>query len=263
MLRIFSRALSCAILFGSLLPLSGSAATFTPGETIPGLSGDVFTWGSEDSNSTFVAWDNFTGFDGATTPGGILPGTIVSAEQSFVDGATPSDIRFDSFSTITSGGNAYGFNFAPGQPSFQPDFITDVTANVRSGTAGGNNTRIVAQWTTQGAELDYSSILLKTDSDPSGLAPLLSVETERMALGGFGGELVSRLAIWDLTESQDSYELDFNALSNHVSLDRVRFDTFTQSTPFSLVTAIPEPTSFSILAAISGIAFSRRRRTHT
>ncbi|KAA1260153.1 hypothetical protein LF1_26920 [Rubripirellula obstinata] len=263
MLRIFNRTLLCVFLFGSLLTQSVSAAIFTPGEAVPGTTGQVFTWGTEAGNSTFAQWNDFTGFAGATTPGGILPGTVVGASESFDDNTTPSNIRFDSFSTITSGGNAYGFNFAPGLPEFQPDFITDVTANVRSGTSGGNNTRIVAQWTTQGAELDYSSFLLKTSADPAGVSPYLSIETERMTLGGFGGELVSRLAIWDLTESQASYELDFNAASNHVSLDRVRFDTFTQSTPFVAVTAIPEPASFSIMATLTGIAFCRRRRTAT
>jgi hypothetical protein len=255
---ICSRAF--AFTFSCLLIGSAHAEIFVPGQSVPGVRGDVFTWSEGSEHSRFAAWDSFVGFSGATSPGGIAPGTVVGPNASFDDDTTASDLRFDSFSTITSGGNAYGFNFAPGLPASQPEFITDVTANVRSGTSGGDFTRVVAQWQTQGAELNYDSILLKTSEEPDGIAPALSVETERITLGGFGGELVSRVAVWDLGTSQELFELDFNAASNHVSLDRFRVDSLTQSVPFAAVTAIPEPSSIALLLFSCGLGLNRRRK---
>lgn len=243
-----------------LFPAICSADIFTPGSTVSGVRGEVFTWSSGVANSTSAFWDSFHLFPGGTAPGGIAPGTDVAAEVSFADGGIDSDLTFDSFATIVGSGNAYGFNFAPGLPAFQPEFVTDATLNVRSGIAGGSNTRIVAQWRTQGSELDYERLLLRTTPTAEGIAPSLSLETGRSSLGGFGGELVDHMAIWDLTSSQAEFNIDFNADANHMSLDQVRIDSFTQATPFAAVTAVPEPGSLALLSLATGLAANRYRR---
>lgn len=243
-----------------LAPTFCSAAIFAPGDTVPGVQGDVFTWSAGSSHSTFAFWDSFAAFPGGTVPGGIAPDTDIAADLSFANGGISSDLTFDSFATIVGSGNAYGFNFAPGLPAFQPDFITDATLNVRSGTSGGSNTRIVAQWRTQGSELDYDGILLRASATDPGIAPSLSIETGRMSLGGFGGELVDRLAIWDLATSQDEFNIDFNANANHLSLDQVRVDSFTQASAFTSVTAVPEPGSMALLSLTTGVVANRCRR---
>ena len=244
----------------ALVAQSGRGEIFTPGQSVPGVSGDVFTWSLQAPNSTFAFWDTFADFPGGSIPGGIAPGTSPAANSDFSIGDA-STLTFNSFATIVSSGNAYGFNFAPNLPPVQPEFITDAFATVRSGTSGGDHTRIVAQWQTQGTELATESILLSFDAAIEGtVTPTFSIETEREALGGFGGELVSYMAVWDIAGSQDSYRIDFNAQANHMSFDQFRLDTFTQATAFASLTAVPEPGSFAALGLIATSLCLRRRR---
>ena len=253
----------CPLLLVATLAFAnfGWAEIFTPGQSVPGVGGEVFVWDLEQADSTFAFWDTFENFPGGSIPGGIAPGTSPGANSSFSIGDA-STLTFNSFATIISSGNAYGFNFAPNQPPVQPDFITDAFATVRSGTSGGDHTRIVAQWQTQGTELDTDSILLSLDPAVEGtILPTFSLETGREVLGGFGGELVNYMAVWDIGASHEEFRVDFNAQANHMSFDQFRLDTFTQATAFGPLTAIPEPSCFATLAVVSAAFCVRRRRS--
>ncbi len=250
-----------AALHCSARPKAAYAEIYSPGQSVPGLSSDVFHWSQGDADSTFAFWDTFATFPGGSIPGGIAPGISPESNSSYSDGGSPTTLTFNSYGTIVSSGNVYGYNFAPGQPAFQPEFVTNAFATVRSGTSGGNNTRIVAQWQTQGSELDYDSLFLSLDTGSAGtLAPSLSIETGRQSLGGFGGELVNRMAVWDLGSSQDAFRIDFGAQANHMSFDQFRVDTFTQGTSFITPVAVPEPSSLAILGLCAGGMVLRRRR---
>lgn len=252
--RIPLLALTTIVTFGS----SASAELFRPGDTIPDVAGDLFSWDVGDPGSTYSGWDNFS-------LGGGDPNQVPSTYTPDVAGqfGTPSLLRLNSGgSFLTSGGNLYSFAAAQ-----------DFTATVNSGTSGAGTsggasgssfTRIVAQFQTLGTELDYESILLSSDTSAAGsIAPNLLVETGREAQGGFGGSEVKRLAVWDLDSAQESYRIDFVAAGSSLSLDQFSIDTRVQSTPFSSVTAVPEPAGWAGLAAV-GVGFAgwraRRRR---
>lgn len=242
-----------------------SAAVFGPGDAVPNVNGTVFTWSASAANSSFAEWNSFNEYPGGPpigSLGGYGPGTTPAPQSEFAGSGGAPSLIFNSFGTIVSSGNAYGGTFAPA-----PDesvFITDATAIVRSGTDGGDFTRIVAQWDTLGTELDYSSILLSfSTAAPGSIAPSLAIETGRTALGGaFGGAGISYLALWDLSTSQDEFRFDFNAQSTNMSIDNFRVDSFVQSAPFVTPTAVPEPGSFVLLGAVGVAAFAHRRRNN-
>jgi hypothetical protein len=261
MLRSFLAAFSATLLVVS----TSAAAIVGPGDSVPNVNGDVFTWSASAPNSTFALWNSFNNFPGgppAGSVGGYGPGVSPLSQTSFSGGGLPSALTFNSFGAIVSSGNAYGGAFGPvPDPSL---FLTDATATVRSGTDGGDFTRIVAQWETLGSELDYDSILLSlSTAAPGMIAPSMAVETARSTLDGtFGGTGVSYLALWDLPSSQADYRFDFQASSLNMSIDNFRIDSFVQSTPFSTPTAIPEPGSVLLLSSIgvAGLIWRRRRR---
>ena len=249
--RIPLLALTTIVTFGS----SASAELFRPGDTIPQVAGDLFTWNVGDSGSTFSGWDVFNSGDPKSMDPSSPDGPDVSGQF-----GTPHTIRENGGNgAFFTGGNIYSFS-AP----------TDFTATVNSGLLGGSSgssfTRIVAQFRTLGTEADYDSILLSSDTGtPGSIAPNVLVETGRgSAAGGFGGESVDTLAVWDLGEAQESYRLDFNAAGSSMSLDQFFLDTKVQSTAFPSVTAVPEPSGWAGLAA-AGIGFAgwrARRRRH-
>lgn len=259
-ISIFSIVASATFLLLSSV-VSGQQAgstLFTPGQSVPNVSGEVFGWSAGQANSTSAFWESFDGFPGGTSPGFLPAGISPGANVSFEGSATA--LTFESSQSLPSSGNAYGGLFGPGDSS---SFVTDAFATVNSGTSGGVFTRIVAQFKTLGSELNYDSILLSSDVSTEGsIAPDLSIETDRLSLGGqFGGELVSTLFIWDLSTSQDSFRFDFGADVNNVSIDEFRIDSFTQSTAFITPVAVPEPGAISLLAmATSGLLCMRRRR---
>lgn len=242
-----------------LLNHAASAAVIVPGNAVPNVSGDVFTWDESDTDSTFAFWSRFDGFPGGTAPGFLPAGTSPTPDSSF--GTFASSLTFESNQSIPSSGNAYGGLFGPGDDS---TFLTDAFATVRSGTSGGNFTRIVAQFDTLGSELDYSSILLSPSAATAGsIAPSFEIETDRVSLGGtFGGEAVSYLALWDLDTSQSEFRVDFMAASNNMSIDNFRVDSMTQSSAFVTPSAVPEPSSFALigLLAVAGLTFKRRHK---
>lgn len=222
-----------------------SAEIFRPGDVIPQVNGELFSWGVGDAHSTYSGWVNFS------TAGGdpnLVPSTYSpNAAGQF---GTPSLLQLNTpGSFFTSGGNLYNAVFPQ-----------NFTATVNSGNLGGSNTRIVAQFRTLGTELDYDSILLGSDLGSAGsAAPGLLLETGRVSLGGFGGSQIDYLALWDLESSQEAFRVDFMASGPHLSFGQFHLDTFTQATPFASVTAVPEPTTWAALGVLGLIGFGYRR----
>ena len=168
-------ALSCTVCssFAFASP-DASAAVVVPSNStsIAGVSGEVFGWDQDDTNSTSAFWTDFStvAFDGAIvdpSPGFIPAGASVVANTTFESVDGPSQLTFNSFANlIPVSNNAYGGPFAP--VADESDFFIDAFATVLPGTAGGDFTRIVAQFQTRGAELDYSSLLLSTETATEG-----------------------------------------------------------------------------------------------
>ncbi len=246
----------CRILFSSLFLVTYWAAPtraeiFGPGSVIPGVTGDVFTWSRGDANSTFSGWDRF---EAVFVPG--FAGTPFTDSTPDVVGqfGAPGSISVSPGAVGVGSGNAYS-----------PFVALQFNSVVNSGTSGGPNTRIVAQFRTGGSELAYGAISLNTSLTNRGnIAPSLLLETGRLTLGGFGGDQVDYLALWDLASSQSAYRLDFGAAESSLSLQEFYVDSFTQSDAFStpFVTAVPEPTSMAILGLVAaGGAVYRRRIT--
>lgn len=231
--------LGVIVLAVALPATSGSApaAIVRPGQSIDAVQGDVFTWSLGEANSTFSGWDEFSSL---TNP----PPDVIGQ---FGIPHTISETTGAAF--LTSGGNIYS-----------PIAATDFTGTINSGT-GGSNTRIVAQFRTRGQGLAEDSILLSSDLSQDGtIAPDFAIELSRFAVGGFGGDQVDYLALWDLP-SQDAYRIDFNAAASSMSLDQFYVDTYTQNSEFASVTAVPEPASWLALTIGSaGIGLYRIRR---
>jgi hypothetical protein len=250
------RAFGLLIAFAPLIlpPSFTSAAIYSPGDSVPGVTGDVFTWSRGDANSTYSGWDRFEAVLPSDDPQVTLPppGSYTDSTPDLPGQfGTPSSITVSAGGIRVGSGNAYS-PFAP----------LSFNATINSGTAGGDFTRIVAQIRSIGTEMDYSSILLSTDTLSSGnVAPSLMLETGRAPFGGFGGgDIVDYLAMWDLNSSQEAYRIDFNSASSSFSLDQFNVDTFTQSTAFVTPTAIPEPGAVALLGLLSGGVLLRRRR---
>ena len=249
------RLLACGLVaaLAASSPASLHADIYRPGDNVREAIGTVFSWTQGDQHSTFSGWNTFDESVFGTEDDPASPPHVFEPDVGSF--GTPSSLSLNTAgSFVTSGGNLYSFSVAQ-----------DFTATINSGTSGGSNTRIVSQFRTLGTELDYDSILLSEDLGAAGSrAPDMMVETERVALGGFGGTEVDYLAVWDLPTSQEAFRLDFNAAGSSLSLDQFYVDTFTQDSPFVTPTAIPEPASFAALGVFGvsafGVARLRRRR---
>ncbi len=234
------------------------AVIYVPGDSVPGVPGQVFTWSALAPNSTHSIWNGFDDFPGGSAPGFLPAGTSPAPQSSFSGDATTSALTFQSNAMLLSSGNAYGGLFSEIQ---DPSFLTDAFATVRSGTTGGPYTRIVLQFETLGSELDYSSLLLSLSPLVPGTIDVShGIETGRTTLGGFGGERVSYLALWDLETSQDEFRIDFMASSYHMSLENFRIDSLTQNAPFVTPGVVPEPSSSLAIALLAIRGLTRRRR---
>ena len=202
------RALSLTIAL-AVCPSWVSAAIYAPGDSVPGTRGEVFGWSRGDANSTYSGWNTFE-YVVAASMDPMLPASIpLNDNTPDVAGqfGTPSSVSTTGGWLPVGSGNLYS-----------PIVALDFSSVIRSGTTGGPNTRIVAQFQTGGSEFDYSSILLSSDVGIDGtVAPDMMVETGRIPLGGFGGDRVNYLAVWDLVSSQPEFRIDFNASESSLS----------------------------------------------
>lgn len=246
-LHFFSISFVACAAASCLVSGSARAAIYAPGDSIPNVQGDVFTWSRGDAGGSYTGWVGFEGADLSEFPADLTP----NASGQY---GAESSLQVNSRTSIVASTDAL-YSFAEPQ---------DFTAIARSGTSGGDFTRIVAQFRTNGTELNYGSILLSSDVGTDGnVAPTFMMETGRDP-GSQGSEIVETLALWDLDSSQDAFRLDFNALGPHLSFEQFHLDTFTQSSAFASVTAVPEPASWLAIgmfgAAGLGVHRARRRR---
>ena len=240
------------VVFFATCPSLAPAAIYGPGDSVPGTSSEVFGWNRGDSHSTYGGWDSFE-YVIAAAADPMLPASIPLVDDTpDVPGqfGTPSSVSTPGGWIPVGSGNLYS-----------PFVALDFSSIIRSGTTGGPHTRIVAQFQTGGSEMDYDSVLLSSDVDEEGtVAPDLFIETGRFPLGGFGGDRVDFLALWDLDGSQAEYRVDFNASESSLALEQFHVDTLTQSTPFITPTAVPEPGALSFLCLVTSATLLRRKR---
>jgi len=182
-MRKFSFSVAAVLFLGSSSFSNGVAhsAIVGPGDSIPQVNGDVFGWSRGDAGSTYNAWDFFEAAASPNDPSGGFIDTTPDVAGQF--GAIGS-ITVSPGAIPVGSGNAYS-----------PFVALNFQAIAPTGTAG-SNTRIVAQFQTGGNELDYSNILLSSDTLSAGtIAPSFAMELGRTPLGGFGGEQVEYLAL--------------------------------------------------------------------
>lgn len=209
-----------------------NAELYVPGSaSVPPTSQPVFNWSRGDANSFYSGWDVFAD----DLPGGNIND---NTPQFGSGGASLTETSGTAF--ITSGGNIYSFA--------APTAFTVSVPSIDLGPAAFS-TRIVAQFRTQGTELDYADIKL------NGASANLSYLSPPVPLGGFGGSLVDYLAVWDLTSVNGPLTLTFNAAGSSMSLDQLHIDGF------SSVAAVPEPSSMLLMAAAaSGVGYRKWRK---
>ena len=245
--RRTSALLVCAFFAGSV-----HAEIFIPGQVVPGISSNPFVWSLDEANSTYGHWDFFEGVPGNTAGGPIS----------------------DNTADVASFGNAHSINIGPGSlnvgsgNAYSPFAALTFDSFVNPVTGPGlDNTRVVMQLRTSGAELDPDSVLMNVSSVATAgtLAPTLHVETGRAPFAGpFGsGVDVDHFIMWDVP-TNTQYRIDFDAAASSLSLTEFRIDTFSQTGTFAAVSAIPEPSFVFAIAFIFGLAslqtYRRRRQ---
>lgn len=174
------------------------------------------TWTRGQANTTYQAWDVFTGLSYVTPD---------VADQNSSGSAELTENSGGSF--LTGGGNIYSpylpLNFTVSLPQ------ADIAQPEHQLTA-------VVQIKTLGTELDGQSLVL------NGQSPIDSAELLRNQLGGFGGSEVEHWFLFELPYSSygsgsngvASLSLQFSALESSMSLDQLAIDTAISSDGFLL-----------------------------
>ncbi|MEX0937401.1 MAG: hypothetical protein WDZ59_06035 [Pirellulales bacterium] len=208
---------AAVLLFGLAMTAPARAEFVIPdGSTAP-----FAEWSRGDANSVYAEWDVFT------VPYG-EPGNAPDVGSSPTGGSPSGEaarlIGHEETAFLSGGGNIYSFA-AP----------TDFTANVSGHNNGANwDTRVVAQVRTLGSPLDLNSVQL-TYNDGSNDIPLMAAqyaELSRVPLGGFGGDLVDHMFVFDIGGfNPSSVQFDFTAESSSMSLDRLAVDTYAFAAP--------------------------------
>jgi hypothetical protein len=198
-------------------------ATFS-GYSINGTSGGVAIGGKPTA--------------GATASAGTLAGTSRLTQTTASAGA------FITGAGLPGAGNLYSFSAAT---SFDVDIWN-------YNLPGAVETTILLQLHVQGAAPDPASIRLINPADSTQtLAPAAAqvlFDDPDFSFGGNQGVNQTLLYRWVVPGNADSYTLRFAASEASMSLQNVAVDTFT---------AVPEPSSFAVLALLGSAALLRRR----
>ncbi len=201
-------------------------------------------WSVGATNTTAFHWDNFN-------LGGTYPGPLAPDAASFHPGLpNASLIETTGLGFPTGGGNIYS-------PSAPLAFTVTLPNYGFSVSPGGPwTTTIFVQTRTLGSEVDYPNLNL-TWIDGGGSHTLntsnafLSNETERVALGGFGGFSVTHIWGFNVPNNPAQFTLAFAAASSSMSFDQLRVDTLTSP--------VPEPSAMLLAGAAMTIGWWRRK----
>lgn len=183
------------------------------------------------ANSAWAQWESFASAAGPNAP---TAGSYASGP--FADGSpawNASDIG--GASLVTGAGNIY----SPGGPLMAQIDVPNY------GLGDGFATTILLQVRTQGTEVSMPSVNI------GGIAAVQVTELYREALGGFGGFIVDTLWRFELAGNAAGYQIRFDALGPHMSLDRVAVDSFSQ---------VPAPGVAALLCAGALVPAGRRRK---
>ncbi|MEM1062089.1 MAG: PEP-CTERM sorting domain-containing protein [Planctomycetota bacterium] len=200
-----------------------------------------FGFNSSTPGSISAAWDSFS------TP--VAGPNFADVGSSGFTGAQPTVTQNIPGAFITSGGNIYSFQVA-----------TDFDVAVPTGVLSGDTTTFIAQIRTLGTEIAPASLLLGA-LGAAPVAPASITEIARTPLGGFGGELVNQLIVWNVSgpvsAGSPAFGLEFNAAGSSMSLDSLQINAFASTA------AVPEPGTL-LLTGIGavGAVLVRRRKTH-
>lgn len=166
------------------------------------------SWSRTDIGSRYAEWDSFT------SP--ILPNSP-DVGQFNAAGATVQEASAGGNGAfISSSLNIYSSNSAT-------EFEIVLPADA---SQGSGDTRVVMQLATLGSEADYTSVQLSY-ADGAFLPADSLQELQRLPLGGFGGDLVTTLFVWDLMDvAAGDLAIYFAAAESSMSLDRLVIDTF-------------------------------------
>lgn len=218
-----------------------TAAIFAVGQAHAEFS-EPQNWNRADTNSTFQQWDLFTGFTNQLADG-----------DAFNPNGTASLSVTNDTSIYALTGNIY----APGG-------IAQFGINVPDyGLGDGFLTTVNLQIRTQGTEMLTSSLQLNYNAggDSHIASPVNQQIILSQPLGGPGGVLVERWFTFHIPTSPDMFDVTFQALGPHMSLDALVIDTITTTeTEGYLTAAVPEPTTLGLLGFAGTLMLVRRRR---
>ncbi|MCA9239275.1 MAG: hypothetical protein KDA37_03710 [Planctomycetales bacterium] len=193
------------------------------------LDWPTMSWARGDSSSTYAEWDEFgrndlDARDDNDTNDIALPAIEPDVDYSGfapASGAVVSETTGAGF--YTSSGNIYSpfavLSFEATLPAPQVQSSQEVAY-------------LVAQINTVATEVDPDSIRLSYDGGAQRLAPLGSLETQRIDAsgGGFSSFEVSTLHWWEVTDAAPTeFRLEFSALGASMSLANLALDAFSPS----------------------------------
>ena len=204
------------------------------------------SWSRGAGGTTYQQWDVMTSVNGPNTP------DVADANPNGT--ATLTGSLDNTGAMVTSGGNIYAFGGTNSFTVIIPE--ADVPTPAHDVTA-------IVQISGLGTEIDYSSVYM------NGLAPVETVELDRVSLGGFGGDQVDTWMLFNIPYASfgdgvagvEDLTLEFAAAGAHLSLDQVSVDTAIR--PFGFYaepTPVPEPSTMVLagLLSVAGLAFGGR-----
>lgn len=200
-------------------------------------------WIRSSAGTTYGEWNVFNSPTAPNSP---------DVAGAFDPNGTQTVTETSGGSFITSGGNLYSFSVPLQLNVIIPQY----------GLGAGSYTTVMFQTRTLGTEADYDNVKLVYNDGSSDITilPVFRIESDRIALGGFGGSQVDVAYLFQVPYSPASLKLQFPAAGSSMSLDVIAVDTITTSAAAGFVaTPVPEPASLGLLCVMTGAMLKRRR----